>query len=294
MKKLIAITMAVVLLLAIAVAAPVAAKPGTVRVMPGSGTPIQDAIDAASDGDVIFVGPGTYTENVTVNKSVKIKGAGATKTTVQSPNTKTVFAVVASRVSISGFTIKGANSHLNATGVLIGGLFPGDVDHLGVSSVMVSKNIVENNGQGIYIWHSSGNTIVNNVVRYNSSPTNVDAGNGIIVWDEGGGQDINNLIKNNDVYYNYKFGIFVGGVGSPELNANGTKINGNKLYHNGAYGADYNWLGMGFMNAMGTISVHGNNVFPTASGLDYWVSNCPGLVLDGTPSYDGIPVPPAP
>jgi parallel beta-helix repeat protein len=257
---------------------------------------IQEAIDAASDGDVIFVGPGTYTESVIVNKAVSIKGAGADVTTVQSPDGTTAFAVVASNVSIRGFTIKGATD-INNAGILIGGRFPGDASW-GVTNVKVSKNIIENNAFGIYIWKSSANSIVNNVVRYNCSvPAHIyQGGTGIIVWDQPDGQDVNNLIKNNEVYYNYKFGIFVGA--DADMNADGTKINGNKLYRNGAYwdigAGDRNWLGMGFMNAMGTISVHGNNVFPTSSGLDYWVWNCPGVVLDGTPSYGGIPVPPAP
>ncbi len=78
------------------------------------------------------------------------------------------------------------------------------------------------------------------------------------------------------------------------MGADGTQINGNKLYHNGWYTADYNWLGMGFQNAQGTLTVAGNNVLPTNSGLDYWVDNAPGLALGGTPSYGGRPVPPAP
>ncbi len=34
---------------------------------------IQAAIDAASDGDEILVGPGTYTENITINKNIKLR-----------------------------------------------------------------------------------------------------------------------------------------------------------------------------------------------------------------------------
>ena len=253
------------------------------------GQSIQAAIDAASDGDVIFVGPGTYTESVIVDKSVSIKGAGADVTTVQSPDGNTVFTVVASNVSIRKLTIKDADNVWQC-GILI----------LGADNARITKNIIERNGYGIFLSHSNGTSIVNNVIRYNDAPRagnwrlwpRVDNGSGIIVWDSGGGSYLNTLIKSNDIYYNFKFGIYVGGAAA--MNADGTEINGNKLYRNGHYTIDANWLGMGFENAMGTISIGGNNVSPTASSLDYWVSNSPGLVLDGTPSYGGIPVPPAP
>jgi len=289
-KKLIAIVLAVVLLLAMVFPSAVSAKSDVLRV-PQNYETIQDAVDAASDGDVIFVGPGTYEENVIVNRSVSIKGAGSAKTTVQSPNGNTVFTVVASNVRITGLTIKGADN-VWQSGILISG----------ADNVRIAKNIIENNGSGILISRSNGTSIVNNVVRYNDAPraglgSRLNNGNGIIAWDSGGGIYLNTLIKSNDIYYNYKFGIYVGGAAN--MNADGTEINGNKLYRNGAYWGlydidEWNWLGMGFENAMGTISVGGNNVFPTDSGLEYWVSNSPGLVLEGTPSYKGIPAPPAP
>lgn len=45
----------------------------------GSYTSIQDAINAASDGDIILVGAGTYNENVIVNKGVTIQGLAGAK-----------------------------------------------------------------------------------------------------------------------------------------------------------------------------------------------------------------------
>ena len=50
-----------------------------VRVVGGGGQyqTIQSAIDAASDGETILIAPGTYTENIVVNKAVNLIGGGA-------------------------------------------------------------------------------------------------------------------------------------------------------------------------------------------------------------------------
>lgn len=42
-------------------------------------TSIQDAIDAAEDGDTILVGPGTYAEQIVINKALTIQGPNADK-----------------------------------------------------------------------------------------------------------------------------------------------------------------------------------------------------------------------
>ncbi|MBT9159204.1 MAG: hypothetical protein DDT26_00456 [Dehalococcoidia bacterium] len=70
-------------------------------------TRIQDAVDAASTGDSILVYPGTYTENVDVNKSLTIKSesrAGSTIVEAASSDER-VFDVTADYVNISGFAL---------------------------------------------------------------------------------------------------------------------------------------------------------------------------------------------
>src|SRR5262249_33837492 len=68
--------------------------PGTVRgtttyfVPPGPGTPVQDAIDAAQDGDTIRLALGVYPEHLFINKAIKIRGVRSSS--VQANQTTTV------------------------------------------------------------------------------------------------------------------------------------------------------------------------------------------------------------
>ncbi len=87
---------------------------GTVFVVPASGGAvtsfgtIQDAVNAASAGDTIVAGPGTYAESVSVTKALHFEGAGAGQTIVTPPSGNG-FDIngdlgTDATVSISGFT----------------------------------------------------------------------------------------------------------------------------------------------------------------------------------------------
>ena len=58
------------------------AGPAPTHVSPGGPHPIQDAIDAAAPGDLIIVGPGTYSENVIMWKKVQLQGVGPFSTQI--------------------------------------------------------------------------------------------------------------------------------------------------------------------------------------------------------------------
>jgi hypothetical protein len=70
---------------------------------------IQSAVDAAHNGDTIVIGPGTYRGGVSILKSVRIKGSGASSTIIRGgTHMLTIGALGATRepvVSISGVTI---------------------------------------------------------------------------------------------------------------------------------------------------------------------------------------------
>ena len=116
-------------------------------------TSIQDAVDAASPGDTIIVYPGTYTENVDVNKdhlTIKSEG-GADSTIVQAADSDyPVFEVTADYVNISGFTVKDATGDVEKSG--FGGT---GIALNSVSYCNVSDNIAVNNTAGIELFCSN-------------------------------------------------------------------------------------------------------------------------------------------
>jgi hypothetical protein len=79
---------------------------------------IQDALNAANEGDVIKVLPGTYTEQLTISNNITIIGSGAKSTIIEAPPLEELELNViglpyivevknGAEVTIKGFTIKG-------------------------------------------------------------------------------------------------------------------------------------------------------------------------------------------
>ncbi|MGZ5550953.1 MAG: right-handed parallel beta-helix repeat-containing protein, partial [Nitrososphaeraceae archaeon] len=79
---------------------------------------IQDALNAANEGDVIKVLPGTYTEQLTISNNITIIGSGAKSTIIEAPPLEELELNViglpyivevnnGAEVTITGFTIKG-------------------------------------------------------------------------------------------------------------------------------------------------------------------------------------------
>jgi parallel beta-helix repeat protein len=77
-------------------------------------------------------------------------------------------AIIASNVTLRGFTFHRpfdfTDGTYNTAGVMIGGLYAGDPDHLGADNNTVENCAFSNVWHAVYIWHSSGNRIVNNTV----------------------------------------------------------------------------------------------------------------------------------
>ena len=79
---------------------------------------ITSAVNHASQGDVIFVKSGIYSENIQINKSITLEGQDSKNTIIigrGGPNEPAVLTLAANGVKVSGFTIESANSSVRIT-----------------------------------------------------------------------------------------------------------------------------------------------------------------------------------
>ena len=130
-------------------------------------TTIQSAIDAATEGQRIFVYPGTYAENITINKSVILIGRNQDSTIINGNNSTYVVTFEENQIVFDGFTVK--NSNEGGAGLFI------DSD-----SNIIRNNTVTENGRSITInGFKTGNYIYKNNF-YNNEKSEQD--DGINFW----------------------------------------------------------------------------------------------------------------
>ena len=144
---------------------------------PNNYTKIQDAIDNANDGDIVFVynDSSPYIENIMVNKSINIIGEDRKSTFIDGNKSGNVVYVTADLVNISGFTIYNGDN-----GIEIYSNFNN-----------ISNNIISNNwNAGLIISYSSNNTIIGNDVSNSGSGINLFFSRDNIISD-------NSIISNN-------------------------------------------------------------------------------------------------
>jgi parallel beta-helix repeat protein len=159
-------------------------KPFTVAsariIVPDDYPTIQEAINNANPGDIIFVRDGTYYEHVVVNKAVWLVGEDRQTTRIDGNNTAYCVIIQSNGVALEDFIIENGN----LVDVMV---------NQNVSQVVIKNNFVINSDWGIYLAGSLNCTVEGNLVKncrdtgifLESSSYNTIIGNTIVNNHEG-------------------------------------------------------------------------------------------------------------
>ncbi|HZD13095.1 MAG TPA: right-handed parallel beta-helix repeat-containing protein, partial [Candidatus Binatus sp.] len=140
---------------------------GTIHV-PGDYPTIQKAINAANVNDTVLVSAGTYSELVSLNRTVHLVGVDKTSTVLDGGGAGTVVNVTANGATIAGFTIQ--NAVVDAP----------TVELFRVKNVNITGNIIISNpkasrptGAGVDLFKSNNTLIDRNVFSQNLYAVNI-------------------------------------------------------------------------------------------------------------------------
>ena len=123
----------------------------------GNYTSINSAINAANDGDTIFVYNGTYYESIEIDREIRLIGEDVNNTVIDGGGDDFVIMLKADNIEIANFTIQNS-----------GDVFPNAGINVGTKYNKISNNRLVNNYYGIVLLYpTSHNLILNNYIANN-------------------------------------------------------------------------------------------------------------------------------
>lgn len=137
------------------------------------GQSIQEAINQARPGDIVTIQKGTYTELLTIDKSIMLKGEeGAV---IDGAGDGNVITITGDAVTIEGLTVQNSGSNQTDSGIYI----------QEGSNHVVKDNVFKDTMHGIYVNKGQGNTISRNQISSVSEHFS-NRGSGIFILDGSG------------------------------------------------------------------------------------------------------------
>jgi nitrous oxidase accessory protein NosD len=120
--------------------------PGASSADSPNGRALQLLIDKASDGDVVQVPVGTYTENLVIDKNLTLQGTDENKTIIDGNKTGSVIAIGPDHhVKLSKLTIMNGSAHKG------GGIYIDLGSNVTAEDCMIQLNHAINSGGGVYV-----------------------------------------------------------------------------------------------------------------------------------------------
>ncbi|MBI2405521.1 PKD domain-containing protein [Candidatus Microgenomates bacterium] len=128
-------------------------------------------IDAASDGDTVCVGPGTYNEDIFINKSIRLSGSGYNKSKIIGAGQGTTVYSRAANVIIEGFFVQGTGIHGNDSSISIS---PDLAD-----GIIIRFNWIKSGNSGYALTLDGTNSLIqNSILEGNNSNEIARTGSG--------------------------------------------------------------------------------------------------------------------
>lgn len=236
------------------------AGPKTINV-PKDYPTIQEAINNANLGDVIFVWKGLYHEDVEINKTVSLLGEDRDLTVIRGSESPYAISITANGVTVKDFTVIASNNTVSpiilesAGNMLINDMIEGGYYGVVLSGSVdnvISGNMISNNTYGLEIRSSGDNVISGNVIGVRqfvgidlfSSNNNVFSGN--TIYDNSGvGLILHSSFVNNIFYHNNFNNTFQLKFPGATNSTNVWSLNGEGNYWSDYVGQDLNGDGIG-------------------------------------------------
>jgi len=211
---------------------------------PDNYSKIQDAIDDAGDGYIIFVYRGIYHENIVIDKSLTLIGEEENTTFIDGNKSGDVIHVSADHVVINGFTIRNGGGKEGDAGIDINSGY-----------ATISHNIIAHNGRdGIFLNSSSGNTIFQNIISGNKY-------NGIFLANSFNNTITDNVIVNQTYSPYYSRGIY--------LRLSSSNIISNNTFADNV-GYDIFLIGASYTTVTNNNCINASGLFIGGADVSHW------------------------
>lgn len=127
-------------------------------IVPDDYTSIQEAIDAAEPNQYIFVRSNVYREYLLINKTIHLIGENTSTTIIEGNGSKVLIEVLADNVTISGFSVRNAE-----TGLLLKNVGNCRIEKNSITNITITD--IPTQGMGIYANGCENISITENFAR---------------------------------------------------------------------------------------------------------------------------------
>ncbi|MDG6221498.1 MAG: right-handed parallel beta-helix repeat-containing protein, partial [Candidatus Thermoplasmatota archaeon] len=256
---------------------------------------IQDAVDAADPGDVIYVMPGTYYENVVINKPLMLAGLDMYGVIIEGGNTGPGLTIAStSNVFVEGFTVQ--NSTTGNGNIVVEQSSYCRLEDIvsndsSTNGIMIDRSndieivytyLQDNNQRGIYIYQSDSISIDRGEITRNGNA-------GIYLQDSG-----NNTIEDSNIYSNSPGdGIHLQNSANNTIQNNAMSGNNNGIYmnsgkNNAIQENSFTSNSAGIYVEASSLNEITKNTFSTNTWLGMYLSGSTNTITRNTFSWNNV------